>query len=99
MFKILVHLLTNLQTNQLYFIKISMKNLLFSLSFLFLLSKGYSQTYVSYYGTVVEQVSEANVLAKLTEFENLEVYPINKDIFKAFEIKFLITVPIIFGSA
>lgn len=50
-----------------------MKNLLFSLSFLFLMSNGYSQTYVPYYGTVVEQVSEANVLANLTEFENLGI--------------------------
>lgn len=50
-----------------------MKNLLFSLSFLLLMSNGYSQTYVPYYGTVVEQVSEANVLANLTEFENLGI--------------------------
>lgn len=73
MFKILVHLLTNLQTKQLYFIKISMKNLLFSLSFLFLLSKAHSQTYIPYYGTIVDQVSEANVLDNLTEFEDLGV--------------------------
>ncbi|MFN3968831.1 M28 family peptidase [Flavobacterium sp.] len=50
-----------------------MKNLLFSLSFLFLISNGYGQTYVPFYGTVVEQVSETNVLANLTEFENLGI--------------------------
>ncbi|MBF6640178.1 M28 family peptidase [Flavobacterium sp. J49] len=50
-----------------------MKNLLFSLSFLFLMSNGYGQTYVPYYGTIVEQVSEANVLTNLTEFENLGI--------------------------
>jgi len=50
-----------------------MKNLLFSFSFLFLLSKGYSQTYIPYYQTVVDQVSEANVLTNLTEFENLGI--------------------------
>jgi hypothetical protein len=73
MFKILVHLLTNLQAKQTYFIKSAMKNLLFSLSFLFLLSKGYSQTFVPYYGTVVDQVSESNVLTNLTEFEDLGI--------------------------
>ncbi|NNT72839.1 M28 family peptidase [Flavobacterium sp. IMCC34852] len=50
-----------------------MKNLLFSLSFLFLISNGYGQTYVPFYGTVVEQVSETNVLTNLTEFENLGI--------------------------
>jgi hypothetical protein len=50
-----------------------MKNLLLSLSFLFLLSKGYSQNYIPYYQTIVDQVSEANVLANLTEFENLGI--------------------------
>lgn len=73
MFKILVHLLTNLQTKQHNFIKTTMKNLLFSLSFLFLLSKGYSQTYIPYYQTIVDQVSETNVLTNLTEFENLGI--------------------------
>lgn len=73
MFKILVHLLTNFQTKQLYFIKISMKNLLFSFSFFFMWSISQSQTYVPYYGTIVDQVSEANILANLTEFENLGI--------------------------
>ncbi|MES2411127.1 MAG: M28 family peptidase [Bacteroidota bacterium] len=50
-----------------------MKNLLFSLLLLAFYSNGYSQTYVPYYGTVVEQVSESNILTSLTEFENLGV--------------------------
>ncbi|MFN3754812.1 M28 family peptidase [Flavobacterium sp.] len=50
-----------------------MKNLLFSFSFLLFLSKGFSQTYVPYYGTIVDQVSESNILTNLTEFENLGV--------------------------
>ncbi|WP_284651992.1 M28 family peptidase [Flavobacterium terrisoli] len=50
-----------------------MKNLLFSLCALFLLAEGYSQTYIPYYGTIVDQVSEANVLNNLTEFEALGV--------------------------
>ena len=51
----------------------TMKNLLFSLLLLISLSNCYSQTYVPYYGTVVDQVSEANILTSLTEFENLGV--------------------------
>ncbi len=66
-------MLTNLQTKHHNFIKISMKNLLFSLCALFLLAEGYSQTYIPYYGTIVDQVSEANVLNNLTEFEALGV--------------------------
>jgi aminopeptidase YwaD len=50
-----------------------MKNLLFSLSALFILCKSHSQTYIPYYGTVVSQVSESNVLANLTEFEDLGI--------------------------
>lgn len=50
-----------------------MKNLLFSLLLLVLGSKGYAQTYVPSYGTVVDQVSESNILTNLTEFENLGV--------------------------
>jgi hypothetical protein len=50
------------------------KNLLqFSFVLLLILSKGYSQQYIPYYGTVVNQVSESNVLNNLTEFENLGV--------------------------
>lgn len=50
------------------------KNLLqFSFALLLLLSKGYSQQYIPYYGTIVDQVSESNVLNNLTEFENLGV--------------------------
>ncbi|MEM0542614.1 M28 family peptidase [Flavobacterium sp. j3] len=50
-----------------------MKNLLFIASFLLLTTMGFSQTYIPYYGSVVEQVSASNVLANLTEFENLGV--------------------------
>jgi hypothetical protein len=50
------------------------KNLLqFSFALFLLFSKAYSQQYIPYYGTVVSQVSESNVLTKLTEFENLGV--------------------------
>jgi hypothetical protein len=50
------------------------KNLLqFSFALFLLFSKAYSQQYIPYYGTVVSQVSESNVLTNLTEFENLGV--------------------------
>lgn len=49
------------------------KNLLKLFTLLLLVSKSYSQQYVPYYGTIVEQVSESNVLNNLTEFENLGV--------------------------
>lgn len=66
-------MLTNFQFIQTIFTKLSMKNLLFSLSFLFVLTKGQGQTYIPYYQTIVDQVSESNVLSKLIEFENLGV--------------------------
>ncbi|MGL2963579.1 M28 family peptidase [Flavobacterium sp. RSB2_4_14] len=50
-----------------------MKNLLFSFSFFLLTSIGYSQTYIPYYGSIVDQVSASNVLINLTEFENLGI--------------------------
>jgi len=50
-----------------------MKNLLFSITILFFVSRGYSQTFVPYYGSIVDQVSSANILSNLTEFENLGV--------------------------
>nr|WP_294773773.1 M28 family peptidase [uncultured Flavobacterium sp.] len=50
-----------------------MKNLLFSFSFFLLWTNAHSQTYVPYYGTIVDQVSEANILNNLTEFENLGI--------------------------
>ncbi len=50
-----------------------MKNFFFSLFVLSFLSFGYSQSYIPYYGGVVDQVSETNILANLTEFENLGV--------------------------
>lgn len=50
------------------------KNLLqFSFALFLLFSEAYSQQYIPYYGTVVSQVSESNVLTNLTEFENLGV--------------------------
>jgi hypothetical protein len=50
------------------------KNLLqFSFALLLISTKGYSQQFIPYYGTVVNQVSESNVLSNLTEFENLGV--------------------------
>ncbi|WP_396158065.1 M28 family peptidase [Flavobacterium sp.] len=50
------------------------KNLLqFSFALFLLFSEAYSQQYIPYYGTVVSQVSESNVLINLTEFENLGV--------------------------
>ena len=49
-----------------------MKKLLFSFIIL-LYFHGYSQTFIPYYGTIVSQVSESNVLNNLTEFENLGV--------------------------
>jgi hypothetical protein len=50
-----------------------MKNLLFSLSLLIVLSKSYGQTFIPQYETIVSQVSESNILTNLTEFENLGV--------------------------
>lgn len=40
---------------------------------MFFVSRGYSQTFVPYYGSIVDQVSSANILSNLTEFENLGV--------------------------
>jgi aminopeptidase YwaD len=50
-----------------------MKNLLISLSFFLVTFICHSQTYIPYYGSIVEQVSAANILTNLTEFENLGV--------------------------
>lgn len=50
------------------------KNLLqFSFAFFLLFTEAYSQQFIPYYGTVVSQVSQSNVLNNLTEFENLGV--------------------------
>ena len=73
MFFYLLHLLTIFQLIRIYFIKLSMKKLLFSFFLLFCISKGYSQSYIPYYGSIVDQVSSANILSNLTEFENLGV--------------------------
>ncbi|WP_396176104.1 M28 family peptidase [Flavobacterium sp.] len=50
-----------------------MKKLLFSLFLLFLITKGHTQIFIPYYGSVADQVSASNVLNNLTEFENLGV--------------------------
>jgi aminopeptidase YwaD len=50
-----------------------MKNLLFSFSFFLLTFIGFGQTFIPYYGSIVDQVSENNILTNLTEFENLGV--------------------------
>jgi hypothetical protein len=73
MFKILVYLLTNILNNHFYSIKTAMRKLLFSFSFFLFWSSVQSQTYIPYYGTIVDQVSEANILTNLTEFENLGI--------------------------
>jgi aminopeptidase YwaD len=50
------------------------KNLLqFSFAFFLLFTEAYSQQFIPYYGNVVSQVSQSNVLNNLTEFENLGV--------------------------
>ena len=50
------------------------KNLLqFSFAFFLLFTEAYSQQFIPYYGSVVSQVSQSNVLNNLTEFENLGV--------------------------
>ena len=49
-----------------------MKKLLFSF-ILLLYFQGYSQTFIPYYGSVVDQVSESSILNNLTEFENIGV--------------------------
>lgn len=54
-------------------IKLLMKKLLFSFFLLFCISKGYSQNYIPYYGSIVDQVSSLNILSNLIEFENLGV--------------------------
>ena len=49
-----------------------MKKLLFSF-ILLLYFQGYSQNFIPYYGSVVDQVSESSILNNLTEFENIGV--------------------------
>jgi len=56
-----------------YSIKLSMKKLLFSFFLLFFITKGHTQIFIPYYGSVADQVSASNVLNNLTEFENLGV--------------------------
>jgi hypothetical protein len=48
-----------------------MKNLLFSFFSLFVVSTGFSQSFIPYYGTVVDQCSQANINEDLTQFEGL----------------------------
>ena len=48
-----------------------MKNLLLSFFFLLLASKGFAQVYIPYYGSIVEQCSQANITNNLTAYEAL----------------------------
>ena len=48
-----------------------MKNLLLSFFFLLLASKGFSQEYIPYYGSIVEQCSQSNITNNLTAYEAL----------------------------
>jgi hypothetical protein len=48
-----------------------MKNLLFSLTLLLVVTSGFSQQFIPYYGSVVDQCSQANVTDDLTQFEAL----------------------------
>jgi len=50
---------------------VPMKNLLFSFIFLFVVTAGFSQTFIPYYGTVVEGCSQTNINDDLTQFEAL----------------------------
>ena len=49
----------------------SMKNLLISVSFLFLFTKGYSQVYIPFYATTANQCSQATITNNLTQYESL----------------------------
>ena len=49
----------------------SMKNLLLTFFFLLLATKGFSQVYIPYYGSIVEQCSQANITNNLTSYESL----------------------------
>ena len=46
-----------------------MKNLLLSFFFLLLATKGFSQVYIPYYGSIVEQCSQTNITNNLTAYE------------------------------
>lgn len=48
-----------------------MKNLLLSLSFLLVCAKGFSQEYIPYYASIVEQCSQTNINTNLAAYENL----------------------------
>lgn len=48
-----------------------MKNLLFSLTLLLVVSSGFSQQFIPYYGSVVDQCSQTNINDDLTQFEAL----------------------------
>eukprot|EP01136_Pigoraptor_vietnamica_P040082 Opistho-1_new@11602 len=48
-----------------------MKNLLFSLSILLFAVESYSQEYIPYYGSVVNQCSQTNITNNLTAYESL----------------------------
>jgi aminopeptidase YwaD len=48
-----------------------MKNLLFSFSFFLFAATGYTQDYIPYYGSIVEQCSQTNITTNLTEYQSL----------------------------
>jgi hypothetical protein len=48
-----------------------MKNLLITLLLLLFASNGYSQQFIPYYGSIVEQCSQTNITTNLTQFEAL----------------------------
>lgn len=48
-----------------------MKNLLFSLTLLLVVTAGFSQQFISYYGSVVDQCSQTNITTNLTQYEAL----------------------------
>jgi len=50
---------------------VPMKNLLVSFFFLLITSTGFSQVFIPYYGTVVDQCSQTNITGDLTQFEGL----------------------------
>lgn len=50
-----------------------MKKLLFLFFLLSGILKGYSQNYIPYYGSIVDQVSSSDILSNLNEFENLGI--------------------------
>lgn len=69
----LLHLLQF--NNDLNYFSTTMKKYLLQLSLasLLLYTEAHCQQYIPYYGTIVGQVSQSNILSNLTEFENLGI--------------------------